>query len=88
MPSCLSKFVKQINIGMPESDVIAMTLLGGLTNHTWMAEATPSPGFNYDKMGFESTSCLHIGADIFSLFVYLFVIDMFFEIIKMTFEAR
>ena len=88
MPSCLSKFTKTVSIAMPESDVLAMTLFYGLTNHTWMTQANPTPGYNYDQMGFESTAALHIGADVLSLFVYLFVLDVIFEIIRMTFEEN
>lgn len=71
---------------MPESDGLALSLFDGLTNHTYMSLVNPTPGYQYDKMGFESTAMLYIGADILSLFVYLFIVNCILSLLQMTFD--
>lgn len=72
---------------MPESDIMSRTMFGGMTNYTNIEEINPIP-WNYEKMGFESTAMLRSGADVLSLGVYLFIMNVIFEIVFMLFEDR
>ena len=59
---------------------------GGVTNHTHLSIENPVDNYNLIKMGFTSTSFLKTGADILSLFVCLYVINMLIEVVRLIFE--
>lgn len=65
-----------------------MTMFGGLTNKTSLDDNNPVSGQHFANMGFESASILRNGADVFSLFVYLFVTNIILEVVSLTFEER
>ncbi|CDW76006.1 UNKNOWN [Stylonychia lemnae] len=86
VPSSLTTFVKNLNFAVPQSQILAYICVAGMVNNTQFEITNEVPSQTYYKMGLESTAFLQTGADVLSVMICMFILNMCIEIIRLAFE--
>jgi len=88
LPTGLLVYIQNFQLAFPMSAAVAQSCFYGLSNHTYLQEVNAPPSYNYEKLGYGSTAFLQTSADILSILLYFFVINIVIEVFRMTYEVN
>lgn len=88
LPTGLLVYIQNFQLAFPMSQPIAQSCFYGLSNHTYLYEVNTPPNYNYQKLGYGSTAFIQSSADILSIFLYFFVVNIVIEVFRMTYEVN